>query len=205
MKGRAFWNLIARRYARAAVADTAAYERKMELTRAHLSPDMRLLELGCGTGSTALVHAPYVARIEATDYAPRMIDIAREKAKAAHVNNVTFSVAPADAPPFDAGSFDAVLALNLIHLMPDPAGTVRVCRAMRRPGGVCATSTPALGDGPKWLRLLRYVLPVRLSLFSQQDLHRMIEDAGFTITESWTPSPKAATFIIAHAKPQEAS
>ena len=53
-----FWDRLAKRYARMPVADQAAYETKLEKTRAFLRPDSRVLEFGCGTGSTAILHAP---------------------------------------------------------------------------------------------------------------------------------------------------
>ncbi|MEO0938003.1 MAG: methyltransferase domain-containing protein [Pseudomonadota bacterium] len=205
MRGKGLWNLMARRYARQAIADEAAYQRKLEMTQAHLRPDMRVLELGCGTGSTALAHAPFVSQIEATDYAQNMIDIAKEKRAAAGVGNVRFSVGSAEAPDFAPASFDAVLALNLLHLLEEPEAAIASCRKLLRPGGVFVTSTFPLADRAAWLRRLRWILPVTLSFFDDKMLHDMITAGGFTITESWTPDAAAATFIIAHADQTEAT
>lgn len=55
-----FWDRIADRCARKPVADEAAYQRKLEVTRGYLRPDMEVFEFGCGTGTTALHHAPFV-------------------------------------------------------------------------------------------------------------------------------------------------
>jgi cyclopropane fatty-acyl-phospholipid synthase-like methyltransferase len=55
-----FWNWMAKRYARQPVANEAAYRQKLETARSYLRPDMNVLEFGCGTGSTALLHAPHV-------------------------------------------------------------------------------------------------------------------------------------------------
>ena len=55
-----FWNWNAERYARQAIADEASYQKKLAITQSYLTPDMRVVEFGCGTGSTAIVHAPKV-------------------------------------------------------------------------------------------------------------------------------------------------
>jgi len=103
-----FWDKIADKYARRPVADEASYQRKLEITRALLRPDMEVVELGCGTGSTALVHAPYVRHIRAIDVSPRMIEIARGKAGASGIENVTFEVSSIDALKVDKESVDVV-------------------------------------------------------------------------------------------------
>jgi cyclopropane fatty-acyl-phospholipid synthase-like methyltransferase len=71
-----FWDRIADRYARKPVPDEAVYQKKLQLTRAHLRPDMHVLEFGCGSGITALSHAPYVASIHGIDSSARMVEIA---------------------------------------------------------------------------------------------------------------------------------
>lgn len=58
-----FWNRTAASYSRMPIADQASYEKKLEITRTYLRPDMDLLEIGCGTGSTAIEHAPQVKHI----------------------------------------------------------------------------------------------------------------------------------------------
>jgi len=80
-----FWDRIADRYSRKPVADEAAYQKKLQVTREYLRPDMEVLEFGCGTGSTAIVHAPCVKQIRAIDVSAKMIEIARHKADAVFI------------------------------------------------------------------------------------------------------------------------
>ena len=68
-----FWDKIAARYARRPVPDEAVYQRKLALTREYLRPGAHLLEFGCGTGSTAIAHAPHLADILATDISAEML------------------------------------------------------------------------------------------------------------------------------------
>ena len=62
-----FWDKIADKYAKQPIADEAAYQKKLQVTQGHFHSDMEVLELGCGTGSTAIIHAPHVKHIRAVD------------------------------------------------------------------------------------------------------------------------------------------
>jgi SAM-dependent methyltransferase len=92
-----FWDRIAERYARKPVPDEAVYQRKLEITRSYFRPNMEVLELGRGTGSTAIAHASHVKHIRAVDISSRMLAIAAAKAAEARVDNVTFERATSDA------------------------------------------------------------------------------------------------------------
>ena len=62
-KSAKFWDRIAKRYSKQPVADETSYQKKLQITHEYLKPDMEVLELGCGTGSTAIIHSPYVKHI----------------------------------------------------------------------------------------------------------------------------------------------
>ena len=85
-----FWDRHAERYSNSPVSDEESYQKKLQVTREYLRPDMDVLEFGAGTGSTAIAHAPHVKHIEAIDVSPKMVEIARGKAAANNVKNVTF-------------------------------------------------------------------------------------------------------------------
>ncbi|MCB1843434.1 MAG: hypothetical protein KDI09_10770 [Halioglobus sp.] len=51
-----FWDRIAPGYSRQPIADAESYARKLAATQALMQPHMKVLEFGCGTGSTALAH-----------------------------------------------------------------------------------------------------------------------------------------------------
>ena len=87
-----FWDRMANSYSKKPISDEASYQRKLQVTQGYLRPDMNVLEFGCGTGSTALSHAPRVSHIQAIDISPRMIEIAREKAASQKLTNVGFEV-----------------------------------------------------------------------------------------------------------------
>lgn len=83
-----FWDGIARKYAARPIKNMPAYERTLERAQSYLAAGDHALEVGCGTGTTALKLAPHVRHITATDVSAEMIAIAREKA--GRTANVTF-------------------------------------------------------------------------------------------------------------------
>ena len=62
--------------AAARIADPAGYQTTLRRVAALLSPDQSVLEIGCGTGTTALRVAPFTRRLLATDVSPAMVAIA---------------------------------------------------------------------------------------------------------------------------------
>jgi ubiquinone/menaquinone biosynthesis C-methylase UbiE len=196
-----FWNKIADRYSRRPISDEVAYEKKLDVTRKYFQPDMEVLEIGCGTGTAAIAHAPYVGHILATDLAPRMIEIATEKAKAANIDNVTFRASSVDALDLPDASIDAVMAHNLLHLLEDREPAIADIHRVLKPGGVFVTSTACLGD---MMLPLRLIVPVGrflrlfplVKIFSAAELKESLEKAGFEIDYEWQPKKNAAVFIV---------
>ena len=196
-----FWNKRADKYSKRPVSDEATYEKKLDITRKYFRPDMKVLELGCGTGSTALAHAPYVKHILATDLSTRMIEIARDKAKAAGIDNVTFAAASADGLDVPDGSIDAVMGHNLLHLLENKEQVIADVHRKLKTGGLFVTSTACIGD---MMFLFRLIIPVGRSLrlfplvkvFTAAELKESLANAGFEIEHEWQPKKNAALFII---------
>lgn len=199
-----FWDRIAERYARQPVEDEASYQRKLAVTRGYLRPDMEVVELGCGTGSTALVHAPHVRRILAVDISANMIAIARGKAVAAGVDNVTFrrsSIAELEVPD---RSVDVVLGLSILHLVEDRDAVIARVRSMLVPGGLFVTSTMCLGDGMRYFKLIAPIgrligLMPPLEVFTAAELEASMTSAGFEIEHRWQPARRKALFLVARS------
>ena len=197
-----FWDRIAERYAQRPVSDESSYQKKLDVTREYFRPDMEVLEFGCGTGSTAIVHAPFVQHIRAVDFSAGMIEIARAKAAAANIRNVSFEHASIEAYEQADRSVDMVLALSLLHLLDDWQAMLEKVHAMLKPGGVFVSSTACLGDTQKfvgWIapmgRLLGFMPLVRI--FTRQELMEALQNAGFLIEHEWQPGKGKAVFIVA--------
>src|SRR5690606_31845650 len=119
---------------------------KLAETRRHLRADMDLLEFGCGTGSTAIAHAPHVRSIRAVDFSARMIDIARAKADTSGVTNVSFEQGDFTAMDLPTNHFDMVLGLSILHLLKDTPSVLARVHHLLKPGGLFVSSTTCIGD-----------------------------------------------------------
>ena len=197
-----FWNLIAGRYARTPVADEAAYQHKLAATRRLLSPEMAVLEFGCGTGTTALQHAPFVRRYTGIDFSPKMIAIARDKATAAGQTNLSFEVARIEEWTAPDHSYDAILGMSILHLREDKEAVLTKVHRLLKPGGLFVSSTVCATDMP---RIVTWILRVGNALgllplvrrFSDSDLVASHIEAGFVIKDRWRPGPGKAVFLVA--------
>ncbi|MBR2657281.1 MAG: class I SAM-dependent methyltransferase [Loktanella sp.] len=183
-----FWDREAEKYAASAIGNPAAYKYTLGRTRSYLRPTDHVLEIACGTGSTAVLLAPDVASYLGTDISPEMIRIARGKLPVAGAD-LRFDVA-GDLP--DSSTFDVILAHSFFHLVPDMERRMAQIYDLLPPGGYFISKTATLqGRGPKWA-LIGAVIPLAQMLgkapflrkFSAQDLENAVRAAGFDIVES---------------------
>ncbi len=198
-----FWDKAAHKYSRSTIADLPGYELTLRRVKHRLLPTDRVLEWGCGTASTALRLAPATAHYTATDLSPAMIDIARQKWQSApaDVQRVLhLAVADADTPLPAPGSapgadtetcahagWDAVLAFNLLHLVPDLDHTLAQAVRHLRPGGLFMSKTACIAHmnplvpylALPVMRLLR--LAPAVQVLTQERLLSAIERSGLVL------------------------
>ncbi|MEU8998510.1 methyltransferase domain-containing protein [Streptomyces caniferus] len=91
-----------------------------------------VLDLGCGTGSLALLAAEQGHRVTGVDRSPRMIAQARGKLAG---RDAAFLVADAAEPPVGEQRFDVVLVRHVLWALPDPAAALRRWAGLLAPGG----------------------------------------------------------------------
>ena len=199
-----FWDKIAERYSKKPVADEAAYQKKLKVTREYFQPDMEVLEFGCGTGSTAIAHAPYVKHIHAIDISSKMIEIAQSKADTEKVTNVTFEQSTIEELSVPDQTLDVVLALSILHLVENKEEVIAKVHRMLKRGGVFVTSTACLGD--TMIKHFKLIAPVAkflglipmVKVFTARELQDNLTDAGFKIDYQWHPGKGKAMFIVAN-------
>ncbi len=198
-----FWDKIAERYSKRPIVDEAAYQKKLQVTREYFRPDMKVLEFGCGTGSTAIAHAPYVKHVQAIDISSKMIEIAQGKTGAENIENVTFKRSTVDEFSVPDQTFDAVLGLSILHLLDNKEEVIAKVHTMLKPGGIFVTNTACIGD--TMMRYLKFIVPIgkffgfmpQVMVFTTKELEGSLTDAGFEIDYQWQPGKGKAVFIVA--------
>ncbi|MEO9469751.1 methyltransferase domain-containing protein [Parasphingorhabdus sp.] len=202
-----FWNKIAEGYANSKIRDERAYEKKLKLTQNLFPSNAEVLEIACGTGTTALRHAPHVAQYLATDISSGMLEIARKKAEDQGVSNVTFSEQDIGMACWPSAQYDAVLAMSILHLLPDRSAGLAKIRDTLKPGGRFISSTVCLGNMAFFFPLLISAMkligkaPKVVDSLTHEELAAAITEAGFIIEDHHRMSKAKVAFIVAR-KPE---
>ena len=147
-----------------------------------------VLEIGAGTGANLALYPETVTRLvlsEPDDHMRARLEraLAAVPPRAARAET---SSASADALPFAADSFDAVVCTLVLCTVPDPAKTLSEIRRVLRPGGTLRfLEHVAAEDDPERLRWQERVEPVWRCLaegcHTTRRTGRAIREAGFAV------------------------
>ena len=118
--------------------DVHDFARRAILGELALTPEDRLLEIGCGGGLLLHDALSTGATVTGIDHSEEMVDLARERAPGA-----TVVLGEADALPFPDASFSAVAMSIVFFFLDDGMAALRECRRVLRPGGRVAIYTTA--------------------------------------------------------------
>lgn len=202
MNAEYFWDRHSAKYAKKPITDPTAHEEKLSRVRSLLRATDHVLEIGCGTGGTALRLAPGVAQITATDVSGGMIRIAQSKLGSDAPANVAFRQADA-ADQVDGHPFDAICAFSLLHLVKDVPAALQILLQQLKPGGLFISKTVCLKDRSRLIRtMVRTLTAVGLAphvtALSRNDLFDHLLDAGFEIEQAtYFGELRMSPFIVA--------
>jgi ubiquinone/menaquinone biosynthesis C-methylase UbiE len=153
---------------------------RLLLGEARIDPGERVLDVACGTGAAigVLLESEPGQSVTGVDLSPGMLDAAR-RTFGRHPN-VAFREAPAEALPFDPGTFDVVISASALHYFERPATALSEMVRVLVPGGRIvildwnrAPLRMALLDA--WLRLID---PAHGHVFTAPELRALLEGAG---------------------------
>lgn len=127
-----FWQGMAAHYTKFMRRSAPLYTEICNHIRPHLTRDMNVLELACGTGQLSFPLSPCVRLWEATDASSNMIAEAKKRSGSSRLH---FSVRDASCLPYASETFDAVVIANALHILPEPEKVLREARRVLKPGG----------------------------------------------------------------------
>lgn len=147
----------------------------------------RVLDVGCGTANLLRLITESGTRIDTyagIDPAPRMLAVARDKARASGVR-AGFAAAVAEALPFADGAFDAAVSASTLHDWDNVAAGLAEIRRVLRAGGELLLldwhrdplSMRLLNAG---MRIAR--VPYR-RMYARAEMRAALADAGFAVRD----------------------
>lgn len=192
-----FWDKNANRYDRFMRKDTAAYEQMYELLR----PVVRqktVLELATGTGLIAKHIVRYADHIEATDASQEMIEQAKQGVKSA---KLYFSVQDMFHLPYADQSFDVVIVVNALHIVPEPEKALSEIRRVLKDDGVLVAPTFTHADNAFFGKVKAFFMKLAgFPLHSKWTSHEylaFLRENGWTVQKS---TVLKASFPLAYAE-----
>jgi ubiquinone/menaquinone biosynthesis C-methylase UbiE len=100
----------------------------------NISPNQRLLDIGCGSGQTAIPAAQQGHQVVGIDIADNLIEHAKERARYEGLD-AQFDVGDAEALPYEDNSFDVVISMIGAMFAPRPEKVASEIARVLRPGG----------------------------------------------------------------------
>ncbi|SFK94378.1 class I SAM-dependent methyltransferase [Shimia haliotis] len=209
MSSATFWDKQARGYAKSPIGDMAAYEYTLGRTRSYLKDSEHAMEIGAGTGSTAIKLADAVKQLTVMDISGEMLEIGKERAAEADVHNLSFVRAVAANAP--EGPFDVIMAHNLLHLLDNLESDLADIAWRVKSGGLFISKTPCIAEPGLGFKfgLLKMAIPV-MQMFGKApfvrhlhiaELEGLITAAGFDIIETGNfPVRPPSRYIVARKR-----
>ena len=132
---KSFWDRWAWFYDLAERSNRRAYAGAAARAAELIPAGARVLDCAAGTGTFSLAAARRAESVLCTDQSETMLDRARKKAAKMGLDNIGFAARDVTALSDPDGSFDAVIAANVLHLLPEPEIAVRELWRVTAPGG----------------------------------------------------------------------
>jgi ubiquinone/menaquinone biosynthesis C-methylase UbiE len=188
---RRYWERHARKYDTSLRLLGQPLPRMLELIGEAVLGAERVLEVAAGTGLVTIALARSAKEVVATDYAAAMVAALQAKVRHACLDNVEALQADLYRLPFDDHSFDAVVAANVLHLVPDLPGAMLALRRVLKPGGRLLVPTFCHDETRRsWAtsRLLALTGFPGQRRFTAGTLRGELEAAGLSVSRSETIS-----------------
>lgn len=202
-KDEKFWDRIASKYDRIEKNDIA-YQIFIEKAKAYLKADDTILDFGCGTGLICNEIAGKVGFIYAIDISSKMIEISEKKASEREIRNIEFERTIIFDEKFKEGSFDALIAFNVFHLLEEPQKYFERMHQLLKPGGFILSVTPCMSETPGLNYVLKFFsvigLTPKLNSFTSTEMEQLFLMASFKTLELKRIKPDSPQYICISKK-----
>jgi SAM-dependent methyltransferase len=133
------------------------------LSRITIEPGMRILDVACGAGQTALPMARAGAKVTGVDLAANLVEQARARAQA-EMLDAHFDEGDAESLPYEDASFDMVISLIGAMFAPRPELVAAELKRVCKPGGkiIMGNWTPSGFVGKMFKIISKHVPPSTL-------------------------------------------
>lgn len=187
-KSEKFWDKSAYNFFLEGEKEKQSYINIIDRIKKYLKTSDIVLDLGCGPGLISNEIADYVKFIYAIDISSKMIEIAKINADFRNIQNIDYAYSTIFDDKYKNGSFDIILAFNILHLLDDNQKTMQHINDLLKPGGLIISVTPCIGERIFLnisISLLSFIGKIpKIKSFKANELKESISNRNFEIIEN---------------------
>ncbi len=170
------------------------HRENLKKTKKYLNSGDVVLDFGCGTGNQSLGVAGDVKEVHGIDISSKMIEIAKIKLDPDKNKNVHFTQTTIFDERLKRGSFDVIMAFNILHYLEDTNEVMQRIKELLKPGGYFISSTECMGEEEKKkfsrfvsfsvLFIMKKARIVSSKFYKFSELEDLILNGSFQIVEA---------------------
>jgi 2-polyprenyl-3-methyl-5-hydroxy-6-metoxy-1,4-benzoquinol methylase len=209
-KSEKFWNKFSKNYDKQAKGDKT-YIKTLDIIKKYFKPGDTVLDFACATGLFSLELAKDAKEVHGIDISSEMIVIANKKVSERGIKNADYVQGSIFDERYKSGSYDLILALNILLYFQDTGKVIKRLNQLLKPGGLIISETACLATKKTFLSyvsvsiiflLTRIGILPKIRFFKIPELEDIIEKGSFQIveTEILMFSPATEYLIVAQKK-----
>lgn len=198
-----FWDKVSNLFDRSEkkIKQNSTTFKTIEATKKMLDNNDVVLDYGCGPGTITFEIAKNVKTVHAIDISSGMIAVAKRNAAKRNIENINFEHSNLFDEQYKKGSFNVILAFNILHFIEDiPEVMVRI-NDLLKPGGLFISATACLEERKTFLSMMMFFLTKigivpKMNFFKITELEKLIANEKFAIVDRKSISQLPDCFIV---------